>query len=138
MIPSPLVIALEATLFGGPMTFISFYLFFIILAPVYGLMDWETIKMFTLSIGTWLAIGEYWRLAYATFIGERHKFGLLFWTAISGAIGAIYLFFELQLFKSSAMLLCLGAIIFATGHFIFLQLKCGNTLCPTRHSKGTA
>lgn len=127
MIYRPLIIALEAILLGGPITFISFFLFFIIIAPFIGTpFDWEVMKLFTLSVGTWFALGEYWRLAYATVIGKHHKFGLLFWIAISGALGAIYLFYELQLFKSPTMLVFLGAIIFATGHFIFLQLKCGS------------
>lgn len=120
------------------MTFISFFLYFIAFAPLYAPIDWEMMKLSSLSVGTWISLSEYWRLAYATAIGKNHKFGLLFWVAISGALGAIYLFYELQLFKAPTMVIFLGTIILSTGHFIFLQLKNGNKLCPTHHSSGTA
>ena len=137
-----LAITIEAVMLGGPITYLAilalfpglFLPFMTAIIP----LDWNGVGFFMLCGGTFLALSEYWHLAYATAIDKPYEFGMLFWAAISGALGAIYLSFEFELYRSSFILLTVIAIMASTFHFIYLQAKRGNSLCPTRHSSGTA
>ena len=119
-----LFLALEAVLFGGPITAIAFVMLpMLYVAIAMASPSFEAgLKGGLVLIGSLVALIEYWRLAKATIVSQRYKFGLLFWLAIPGAFIA-----ALELSKAGSnplsALWVIVPIAFATTHFSYLQLK---------------
>jgi hypothetical protein len=122
----PLILAIEALLCGGPITFVACVLLpwhFISMLTIPSYWWSHMFTAFAILVGSIIAILEFWRLAISSIYSSRYKFGLLFWVGLAGSsLGSYWL---IKLWPSSIWLIALA--LFATGHFSYLQLRTGKS-----------
>jgi hypothetical protein len=113
---------LEAALCGGPVTGAAIFSFpWLVLGPLlmFSQSPVSAVSSFLWLAGSVCALGAFWNLVFTTVTGREHRFGVLFWL---GVVGAVFALSEVAMWSDGfAALVFFFAPVACAAHFTYLQ-----------------